>query len=64
MIVAYRSLDEQKAQLVVDEIKAAGGDALAVGGDVGADDFPEKVITATIKCVSCGRSSYSMLRQT
>ena len=47
-----RSLDEKKAQAVVDEIKAAGGDALAVGGDVGADDFPEKVIGATIKCVS------------
>ena len=45
------SLDEKKAQVVVDEIKAAGGDALAVGGDVSADDFPEKVITATIKCV-------------
>ena len=45
------SLDEKKAQVVVDEIKAAGGDALAVGGDVSADDFPEKVITATIKYV-------------
>ena len=46
-----RSLDEKKAQAVVDEIKAAGGDALAVGGDVAADDFPEKVLSATIKCV-------------
>ena len=44
-------MDEKKAQLVVDEIKLAGGDALAVGGDVGADDFPEKVISATIKYV-------------
>ncbi|KAI0651395.1 short-chain dehydrogenase/reductase SDR [Trametes meyenii] len=47
--VVVTDLDEKKAQLVVDEIKLAGGDALAVGGDVGADDFPEKVITATIK---------------
>lgn len=46
------SLDEKKAQTVVDEIKAAGGEALAVGGDVGADDFPAKIIDATIKCVS------------
>ena len=36
----------------MDEIKAAGGDALAVGGDVSADDFPEKVISATIKYVT------------
>lgn len=43
------SLDEKKAQSVVDEIKAAGGDAIAVGGDVGADDFPAKILDATIK---------------
>lgn len=42
------SLDEKKAQLVVEEIKAFGGDAIAVGGDVGADDFPKKVLDATI----------------
>ncbi|OBZ79491.1 3-oxoacyl-[acyl-carrier-protein] reductase FabG [Grifola frondosa] len=47
--VVVSDLDEQKAQLVVDEIHKAGGDAIAVGGDVGADDFPEKVIGATIK---------------
>jgi heptaprenylglyceryl phosphate synthase len=45
-------LDEKKAQTVVDEIKSAGGDAIAVGGDVGADDFPEKILKATIECVS------------
>ena len=49
--VLILSLDEKKAQLVVDEIKAAGGDAIAVGGDVGADDFPEKVLKATIEYV-------------
>ncbi|CCL98927.1 uncharacterized protein FIBRA_00934 [Fibroporia radiculosa] len=47
--VVVTDLDEKKAQIVVDEIKKAGGDALAVGGDVGADDFPQKVIEATIK---------------
>ncbi|KAH9927425.1 short-chain dehydrogenase/reductase SDR [Epithele typhae] len=47
--VVVSDLDEKKAQVVVDEIKAAGGDALAVGGDVSADDFPEKVLGATIK---------------
>ncbi len=46
------SLDGAKAQTVVDEIKAAGGDAIAVGGDVGADDFPEKILKATIEYVS------------
>ena len=45
------SLEEKKAQAVVDEIKLAGGDAIAVGGDVSADDFPQKVIDATIKYV-------------
>lgn len=39
----------KKAQVVVDEIKAAGGDVLAVGRDVPMDHFPEKVITETIK---------------
>lgn len=42
-------MDEKKAQLVVDEIKLAGGDAVAVGGDVSADDFPQKVVDVTIK---------------
>ena len=44
-------MDEKKAQVVVDEIKLAGGDAIAVGGDVAADDFPQKVLDATIKYV-------------
>jgi 3-oxoacyl-[acyl-carrier protein] reductase len=43
------SLDGTKAQAVVDEIKAAGGDAIAVAGDVGADDFPKKIIDATMR---------------
>ncbi|KAI1789172.1 short-chain dehydrogenase/reductase SDR [Ganoderma leucocontextum] len=47
--VVVTDLDEKKAQVVVDEIKSAGGDALAVGGDVSADDFPEKVVNATIQ---------------
>ncbi|KAH9994441.1 short-chain dehydrogenase/reductase SDR [Russula vinacea] len=47
--VVVSDLDEKKAQAVVDEIKAAGGDAIAVGGDVAADDFPAKILDATIK---------------
>jgi 3-oxoacyl-[acyl-carrier protein] reductase len=43
------SLDETKAQAVVDEIKKNGGDAIAVGGDVGAEDFPERIIKTTIE---------------
>lgn len=42
------SLDEKKAQLVVEEIKAFEGEAIAVGGDVGADDFPKKILDAAI----------------
>ncbi|KAL5495842.1 hypothetical protein ACEPAI_1306 [Sanghuangporus weigelae] len=46
--VVVSDLDEAKAQKVVEEIKSAGGDAIAVGGDVSADDFPEKILKATI----------------
>ncbi|PAV21615.1 short-chain dehydrogenase reductase SDR [Pyrrhoderma noxium] len=46
--VVVSDLDESKAQKVVEEINAAGGDAIAVGGDVGADDFPQRILKATI----------------
>jgi len=46
--VVVSDLDERKAQQVVEEIKSFGGDAIAVGGDVGAEDFPNKIINATI----------------
>jgi 3-oxoacyl-[acyl-carrier protein] reductase len=42
---------------VVQEIKAAGGDAIGVSGDVGADDFPKKIVDATVKCASHTPSS-------
>ncbi|KAG6888309.1 hypothetical protein C0992_008875 [Termitomyces sp. T32_za158] len=42
-------IDEKKGAAVVEEIKAAGGDAICVAGDVGADDFPKKVVDATVK---------------
>jgi len=47
--VVVSDLDEKKVQAVADEIKAAGGDAIAVGGDVAADDFPAKILDATIR---------------
>ncbi|GAA6014522.1 hypothetical protein JCM10207_001634 [Rhodosporidiobolus poonsookiae] len=47
--VVVSDLDGAKAQLVVDEIKKAGGKAIAVGGDVTAEDFPKKVVGETIK---------------
>ena len=37
--------------LVVAELKALGGDAIGVAGDVAADDFPKKIIEATIQYV-------------
>jgi hypothetical protein len=45
----FNSLDEQKAQSVVDEIIADGGDAIAICGDVGAEWFPDKIVKATIE---------------
>ncbi|CAE6515141.1 unnamed protein product [Rhizoctonia solani] len=47
--VVVSDLDEKKANAVVDEIKRAGGQAIAVAGDVGAEDFPERIVNATIK---------------
>jgi hypothetical protein len=45
------SIDEKRLATVVEEIKAAGGDALGVAGDVGADDFPKKIVDATVQYV-------------
>ena len=39
------------------EIKAQGGDCLSVAGDVGADDFPKKIVDATVQWVSHTHSS-------
>ncbi|KAF8306822.1 short-chain dehydrogenase/reductase SDR [Clavulina sp. PMI_390] len=47
--VVVSDLDEKKAQVVVEEIVAAGGEALAVGGDVMAEDFPDKIVKATVE---------------
>lgn len=40
-----------KADAVANEIKQAGGQAIAVGGDVTADDFPKKLVSKTIESV-------------
>ncbi|KAK7008009.1 hypothetical protein R3P38DRAFT_3026970 [Favolaschia claudopus] len=47
--VVISDIDAKKLDIVGDEIKAAGGDFLAVAGDVGADDFPKKIVTATVQ---------------
>lgn len=31
------------------EIKASGGEAVVVAGDVGADEFPQTIVEATVK---------------
>lgn len=46
------SIDEKRLATVVEEIKAAGGDALGIAGDVGADDFPKKIVDATVQYVA------------
>jgi 3-oxoacyl-[acyl-carrier protein] reductase len=33
----------------VEEIRKLGGDAIGVAGDVAADDFPKKIVDATIR---------------
>ncbi|TFK63081.1 short-chain dehydrogenase/reductase SDR [Pluteus cervinus] len=47
--VVASDIDEARLNAVVDEIRAAGGDAIGVAGDVGADDFPKKIVDATVQ---------------
>lgn len=44
------SIDEKRLADVTKEIQAFGGDVLAVAGDVGADDFPKRIVDATVQC--------------
>lgn len=46
--VVISDIDAKRLETVEAEIKAAGGDALSVAGDVGADDFPKKIVDATV----------------
>lgn len=52
-LILEHSIDEKRLAAVVEEIKAAGGDAIGVAGDVGADDFPKKIVDATVQYVGC-----------
>ena len=45
------SIDAKRLESVEVEIKARGGDCLSVAGDIGADDFPKKIVDATVQCV-------------
>jgi 3-oxoacyl-[acyl-carrier protein] reductase len=47
--VVVSDLDDAKAKAVAEEIKKAGGQAIAVSGDVTDAAFPEKIIGETIK---------------
>jgi 3-oxoacyl-[acyl-carrier protein] reductase len=47
--VVVSDIDEKRMNDVVAEIRAAGGDAIGVSGDVGADDFPKKIVNATVQ---------------
>ncbi|KAG9310274.1 hypothetical protein JVU11DRAFT_5566 [Chiua virens] len=47
--VVVSDIDATKAAAVVEEIKAAGGEAIFVAGDVGAEDFPKTIVEATVK---------------
>lgn len=42
-------IDAKKVDTVVDEITKAGGEAIGVAGDVAADDFPKRIVDATIQ---------------
>jgi 3-oxoacyl-[acyl-carrier protein] reductase len=46
--VVVNDLDEAPARAVADEIAAAGGEALAVAGDVTATDFPDRLLDTAV----------------
>ncbi|KAJ3749024.1 hypothetical protein F5050DRAFT_1736763 [Lentinula boryana] len=46
--VVISDIDAKRLATVEEEIKAAGGDSLSVAGDVGADEFPKRIVDATI----------------
>ncbi|KAJ7596578.1 hypothetical protein C8J56DRAFT_917800 [Mycena floridula] len=46
--VVVSDIDVKRMNDVLEEIKKAGGDAIGVAGDVGADDFPKKIVDATV----------------
>ncbi|KAF8798298.1 NAD(P)-binding protein [Phlegmacium glaucopus] len=46
--VVISDIDAKRLENVEQEIKAQGGESLSVAGDVGADDFPKKIVDATI----------------
>ena len=47
----FGSIDAKRLETVEQEIGAQGGECLSVAGDVGADDFPKKIVDATVQCV-------------
>jgi len=47
--VVISDIDAKRLETVEEEIKAQGGECLSVAGDVGADDFPKKVVDATVQ---------------
>lgn len=49
--VCLCSIDAKKLAAVEQEIKSAGGESISVAGDVGADDFPKRIVDATVAYV-------------
>ncbi|KAF9557221.1 short-chain dehydrogenase/reductase SDR [Agrocybe pediades] len=46
--VVISDIDAKRLEAVESYIKSAGGEVLSVAGDVGADDFPKKIVDATV----------------
>ncbi|KAJ3524834.1 hypothetical protein NMY22_g10834 [Coprinellus aureogranulatus] len=47
--VVISDIDAKRLEGVEAEIKAVGGEVLSVAGDVGTDDFPKKIVDATVE---------------
>ncbi|KAF7965046.1 hypothetical protein HWV62_837, partial [Athelia sp. TMB] len=51
--VVITDIDAKKVETVVAEIVAFGGEAIGVAGDVAADDFPKRIVDATVHRLTC-----------
>ena len=67
LVLKNNSIDIKRLESVKVEIKAQGGDCLSVAGDVGANDFPKRIVDATIQYVSHAHlpepTSFSLYRK-
>ena len=51
-MLAFSSIDAKHLETVEQEKRAQGTECLSVADDIGADDFPKKIVVAMVQCIS------------